>query len=86
MPPIECQLIERDRVIKKILVTDCDDVFFHFDMFGGIKYINATEQHLALLESSDNTNQQVYELFCSYIKFGQLEQEKKVVTMVMSKQ
>jgi len=86
MQPIQCQLIERDRVIKTTLVTDSDDMYFHFEMFGGIKYIDATEQHISLLESLDNTNQQVYELYCSYIKFGQLEQEKKVITVVMSKQ
>jgi hypothetical protein len=55
-------------------------------MFGGKRQLKITEQYQALIRSNELSNKQEYTLLCSYIKFGQMQQEKKHLKAILKKQ
>lgn len=85
MKKVNCKIIENNQLIIKRVIKKKEDLFFYFDMFGGNKHINLEEQYAELLHSHHLSNTQVYQLLCSYFKFGDMHQEKKILTVELSK-
>ena len=85
MQSVRCKIVENDRLIKDITIKTKEDMFFSFEFFAGKRNIDIEQQYIDLLNSSHSKNEQVYELNCSYFKFGQMEQEKKILTVMLSK-
>jgi hypothetical protein len=85
MRSVKCELVEKERLINTRQIKNSEDMVFYFDMFGGKKYVDVTQQYNDLIKSAAPSSQQVYELYCSYFKFGEMEQEKKTITATLLK-
>ena len=85
MQPVQCEIVENNHLIKALTIEKETDMTFHFDMFQGIRHFDVSQQYIDLKNSNRLENQQIYELFCSYLKFGQMEQEKKTLTVTLRK-
>ncbi len=85
MQSVRCKIIENKQLIKDVEITVREDMFFSFELFGGKRNIDIEQQYVNLMNSCHSKNEQVYELYCSYVKFGKMEQEKKILTVALSK-
>ncbi|NRB81777.1 MAG: hypothetical protein HRU38_24475 [Saccharospirillaceae bacterium] len=85
MQSVQCEIVENKCLIKKIIIKKIDDMIFHFEMFEGIRYFDVTQQYKELREGSSASNEQIYPLFCSYFKFGEMQQEKRAFTVTLIK-
>jgi len=65
-----------DSVIKRFTLKSPGDLHFHHEMFNGTRHFDLSPQLAELQEQCLSENRQKYSLFCSYVKFGETQQER----------
>lgn len=84
MRSVQCEIVERNRLIEKKIIKNKDDMTIIIDMFSGWRDFDVEQQYINLNKGNSSSNQEVYELFCSFIKFGEMQQEKRTFTVTLS--
>ncbi len=77
MENIEIQIYGYNhKLIKIINPSKKSDFFFFYEMFNGTRSFDLTSQVNELISQGLKENRKQYSLFCTYTKFGEVEQEQ----------
>lgn len=74
-----------NRVVERIKCRAASSVTWSYEMFDGIRTLDLTTELKLFIESGTPYDKQQHSLFCTYIKFGEAQQERADFTVVFER-
>ena len=71
-----------NRLLKRFKRKSASSVAWTYDMFNGIRTLDLTQELKRFIDSGLLFEKQPHSLFCTYIKFGETQQERVNFTVI----
>ena len=74
-----------NKVVKRIKCRATSTATWSYEMFDGIRTLDLTTELKLFIDSGASYDKQQHSLFCTYIKYGEAQQERADFTVVFER-